>query len=218
MVNTLSINPYATTQASGLFSSSTTGAIQGLSWADPATRYRLSIGYVDPSETLPLWGGIAISERIGQLPGMGATVNEGRSPNNGRMGNALKRATSNSDMTGFAVFDHANHMVITPSSPVPQSFPGMSIGFVRFGSDTRLPVQADPALLSQVGNLTSGSYGWDFSQQRLVAGSSANTIPVRLLDVFQTGGKLVTIDQATGAARWQRSEDIKDSILVLIQF
>ncbi|MXV43471.1 hypothetical protein GS501_00045 [Saccharibacter sp. 17.LH.SD] len=218
MVNTFPINPYATTQASGLFSSSTTGAIQGLTWADPATRYRLSIGYVDPNETLPMWGGVAVSERTGQFPGMGATVNAGQSPNNGRYGNALKRATSPQDMTGFAVFDHANHMVITPSSQVPISTPGMSIGFVRFGSEMRLPVQADPALLSQVGSQTQGSYGWDFTKQRLVAGSGSNTIPVRLLDVFQTGGKLVSIDQTAGTSTWQRSEDVKDSILVLIQF
>lgn len=218
MANIPASNPYATSQASGFFNSSTTGAIAGLTLADPANRYRLSNGYVDQSETLPMWGGVAISERTGQLPGMSATVNAGQSPNNGRMGNALKRATSSTDMAGFAVFDHSNHMVITPSSQAPQSFPGMSIGFVRFGSNMRMPVAADPALLPQVGQQSNGSFGWDFDKQRLIAGSGSSTIPVRLLDVFQEGGKLASYNKDTGALNWQRTEDTKDSILVLIQF
>lgn len=218
MANTPSFSPYATTQASGLFNSSTTGAIQGLMVADPAARYRLSIGYVDQEETVPMWGGVAVSERIGRIPGMGASVNSGTSPNNGRMGSALKRATSTTDITGFALYDHANHMVITPSSRAPQAFPGNSIGFARFGSNVRVPVPADPALLNQVGQLTNGSFGWDFQNQRLVAGSGGSTIPVRLLEVYETGGLLVNYDQTEGTLNWLRSDDPKaSSVLVLIQ-
>lgn len=211
-------NPYATTQASGLFNSDTTGAVQGLTMADPATRYRLSMGYVDQNETLPLWGGVAVSEHVGSIPGMSASVNAGQSPNNGRMGNALKRATSASDLTGFALYDHSNHMVITPQSRAPQAFPGNSIGFARLGSNVRVPVPADPALRNQIGQNTGASLGWDFQNQRLIAGSSGATIPVRLLEIYQTRGLLVQYDEKTGALNWVRSEDpTATSVLALIQ-
>ena len=78
-----------------------------------------------------------------------------------------------------------------PSSRAPQAYPGNSIGFARFGSNVRVPVPADPALLNQVGQLTNGSFGWDFQNQRLVAGSNGSTIPVRLLVNYdQTEGTL----------------------------
>lgn len=218
MVTLPSFNPYATTQASGLFSSDTTGAIQGLMVADPSARYRLSQGYVDQNETQPIWGGISISEHIGQLPGMGANTAQAQSSNNGRMGSALKRATSPSDMTGFAVYDHANHMVITSNSNAPQAFPGNSIGFARFGSNVRLAVPADPALLNQVGALTNGSFGWDFANQRLTTGTSNDSIPVRLLEIYETGGLIATINPSNGGLEWQRTEDATNgSILALIQ-
>ena len=100
-------------------------------------------------------------------------------------------------------------MVITPSNRAPQAYPGNSIGFARFGSNVRVPVPADPALLNQVGQLTNGSFGWDFQNQRLVAGSNGSTIPVRLL---------VNYDQTEGTLNWLRSDNPKtSSILVLIQ-
>ncbi|GBQ07491.1 hypothetical protein [Saccharibacter floricola] len=209
------MNPYSTTQASGLFSSDTTGAMQGLSLADPATRYRLSQGYVSPNETLPMWGGLAVSEHISGIAGSGPTNAASMSS---RMGSELKRATSATDMIGVTLYDHGNHMIVMPGSNAAQAAPGNSIGFARFGSNMRVPVPADPALRQQIGQNTNLPLGWDFQNQRLIAGTSGNTIPVRLLEIYETGGQFVRYDATKQTLNWTYADDnAKDTILVLIQ-
>lgn len=209
------MNPYSTTQASGLFSSDTTGAMQGVSFADPATRYRLSQGYVSPDETLPMWGGLAVSEHISGIASSGPASAESTSS---RMGSELKRATSAADIVGITLYDHSNHMPIAPGSTAPRAFPGNSIGFARFGSNMRVPVPADPALRQQIGQNTNLSLGWDCQNQRLIAGTSGNTIPVRLLEIYETGGQLVSYDATKQTLNWTYADaNAKDAILVLIQ-
>lgn len=79
----------------------------------------------------------------------------------------------------------------------------------------RVPVPADPILLNQVGQLTNGSFSWDFQNPSLVAGSGNSTIPVRLLESYETSG---LYDQTTGSLNWLRSDDPKaSSVHILIQ-
>ena len=59
----ISLNPMLTTNAAGLFSVMTSGFIQGAIMDDPVARFALATGYVGPSETLPMWPGIAITEK-----------------------------------------------------------------------------------------------------------------------------------------------------------
>lgn len=214
MASGLTVNPYATTQASGLFATNSAGYVQGLALLDPATRYALATGYVDDGETTPLWGGVAISEHISVLPG---------AP--GRRGQALKRASSVGAITGFAAFNQSHHLATTPNSPAPQAGPGNSLGFFRFGSGVRLPVLADPALLGSAGTDTSMPLSWDIDKQRLTAASAPSqgesaptTLPVKLLDIVQNNGLAASYDAASGTMSWVRLPDAATgSILALIQ-
>lgn len=218
MASGLNVNPYTTTQASGLFATDSSGYVQGLALLDPATRYALATGYVDEGETQPLWGGIAVSEQVSLLPG---------AP--GRRGQALKRATSAAEITGFSAFNQSHHLATTPNSTAPQAGPGNSLGFFRLGSGVRLPVLADPALLNLAGKDISASLSWDMDKQRLTtsAGSSAQgeasasssaTLPVKLLEIVQSNGLAASYDATSGNLSWVRLPDsATGSILALIQ-
>ena len=213
-------NPYKQTQANGFFSSDTVGAIQGLIRPDPDRMFRVSQGYVDTNETKPMYGGVAVSEHVGLINGMGNTPASGASLNNGNLGTALKRATSNTDLAGFAVFDAGAHMVIDAEHSAPAAYPSNSIAYVRLGSGIRIPLKADPALISsQLGQLTTGAVAWDFTAQRLVAASGGNGLNIRLLEIYETGGTVVS-ENASGEpsfVNYNNSGSTPDSVLALVQ-
>src|SRR5262245_18622485 len=59
-------NPYLQTTAAGMFTIESDGLIVGTAFPDPAARFALSGGWLSNSETLPMFGGIAINESIPQ--------------------------------------------------------------------------------------------------------------------------------------------------------
>ena len=76
MVSSVNFNPMITTTASGSFNVSTEGYVQGTSLDSPNARFNLAGGILAASETLPMWGGIGVSETISA----GITGNPGPRP------------------------------------------------------------------------------------------------------------------------------------------
>jgi hypothetical protein len=160
----ISFNPLPTTTAEGSFNVDTVGVIQGTFFDDPAVRFELAGGIVDPAASQPFWGGMAITERIVPL---------GAAPQpNSVLGNALDLATAiggSLPITGFTVFNQGHAMLNFPQSPVPQAAPGMSINFFRLGSNARIAVACDPNLASLIeSDPINSQVSWDFGGQRLI--------------------------------------------------
>ena len=174
---TISINPALTTNAAGLFSTSSTGLVQGTAFDAPNSRFNLAGGVVDPSETYPLWGGVGIYENV-PLSTAGATTASGT------FGGYVGRATSvtayaTKSLTGFAVFDQAYNGITSPQSTVPLYTSGMTANLYRLGSGARIAVKCAPSMSSFDGGLITPQVSWDFVQQQLVPYApayAANTI------------------------------------------
>jgi hypothetical protein len=202
MTAQISFNPVLTTNALGSFNVDSVGYIQGVMLDDPAVRYQLAGGILASSETLPMWGGVGISELV---PGGGSPPIPSDT-----LGTVVSRATTlaahtTGQLTGFSVFNQDNSMVTTPQSPVPLAGSGMSVHFLRLGSNARIVVKCDPALVSLKGSLITTQVSWDFTNQLLVAYDTVAALPVKILDVNVGNSMTVTYSSGTGFATWNRS-------------
>lgn len=168
----ITLNPIVTTNARGSFGTTWAGLIQGTAFADPSTRNALAGGVLASTETLPMWGGVGISENVPASPLVPA----------GTFGGAIKRAnllTGSQALTGFSVFDQNHSAINTPQSPVPLVGAGATMTLYRLGSGARIAVAADPVLASLEGGIITAQVSWDFAMQRLipyVAAYNANVI------------------------------------------
>jgi len=170
----LQFDPMAVGDASGLFRSESEGYIQGFMLPDPAIRYQLDGGVLADTETLPIWGGVAITETLSAQP------------NNS--GNTIKRATTDAAIDGFVVSNQAHNFINTPSNPVPMGYPGMSVPFIRMGSGARIAVACDAdlaAILAAGGSSTGLQVTWDYNSQRLVEYNAA-TATVAITSITAT--------------------------------
>lgn len=171
-MSTISFNPQLSTNAAGTFGVQWDGLIQGTAFPDPATRYALSSGFLASSETLPMWGGVGISEDVPAITGAVPDAS---------LGGSIIRATSEPGtgagaLTGFSVFDQGYGAVNTPQSPVPLVGSYGQVMFYRLGSGARIAVAADPALSSLGGNVITQAVEWDFINQRLIPSTGTLTI------------------------------------------
>ena len=154
-------NPSLTTNASGLFFTTTAGYIQGHALDDPAIRYQLRSGIWASSNTLPAWGGMGISEAA---PLAGADV----------LGGQITLATNVTNaaagqLTGFTVFNQAINGINNPQSPVPTQASGMGVNFFRLGSGITVPLACAPGLISSIdGSVITTQVSWDYNAQQLV--------------------------------------------------
>ncbi|MEC5542354.1 hypothetical protein P9917_002790 [Serratia nevei] len=164
MSSVLTVNPMQTTNALGTFYTKSDGLIQGMALDDPAARYALASGTLANSETLPLWGGVAVNELV---PGVSSAPR----------GTTIKRATSIADLVGISVFNQAHNGLTTPQSPVPLYLSNMSVSFYRFGSGMRVPVKASDALITLGSNAAGMSVKqplvWNFATDSLDVFSTA---------------------------------------------
>ena len=190
MVATLSYNPFGTTVAPGTFTVQTDGDVQGTFMDDPAVRFALRTGLVADTETLPMWGGIGVSELI---PGAGTN------PPDGSLGSILGRATtltgtSAGGLTGFSVFNQAHNMVNTPNSPVPLAASRMTISYFRLGCGARIAVAADPVLVDLEGDPVGQQVSWDFNNERLQPyDASTATYAITSMTWASTNGGQITV-------------------------
>lgn len=156
MATITGFNPFGTTNAGGFFGVFSDGFTQGVAHDDPASRFWLSGGYLASTETLPMWGGVAISEYVPP-----------QTNPYGHAGGSIGRATSAAGITGFSVFNQSHNGINWPQSQVPTIQNGMSVNFYRLGSNARIPVACDPSLVSLDGGLITQQVSWDFNNQRL---------------------------------------------------
>lgn len=164
MVATISFNPVITTTAAGSFNTDAGGLIQGTAFDSPAIRNQLALGVLASTETLPMWGGVGISEALPGLTG-GPVI---------PLGGLITRATAigsagaAGSLTGFCVFDQNFAANTTPQSPVPLLGSYQQVNFYRLGSGARIAVNANPSLVSLEGGIITQQVSWDFVNQQLV--------------------------------------------------
>ncbi|HET8686496.1 MAG TPA: hypothetical protein VFM18_07505, partial [Methanosarcina sp.] len=149
-VPNLPFNPALTSNAAGSFSAQSVGYIQGVALDDPATRFALTSGVLATTETLPMWGGIALKEFI---PASGTYL-----------GSNVARATTNAEIKGFSVYNQAGAMLTTPQSQAPVALGGGAVNFYRLGSKARIAVAIDATLAATLVNgttLIDAQVSWD---------------------------------------------------------
>jgi hypothetical protein len=193
MVNTITFNPIVTSTAAGSFNVTSEGFIQGTALDSPHVRNFLAGGYLAPTETLPMWGGVGISELIPGLAGnpldvIGTTVSRA----------LALAAQAAGQLTGFSVFDQDHSMINSPQSPVPLASAYMGVNFYRLGTKARIAVAIDPALVSLEGGLITPAVSWDFNLQRLAPGQAAwNANVITAASWAATGGGQATYTTTT---------------------
>lgn len=191
------INPSQTTNAAGSFNISSTGWIQGVALDDPALRNELAGGILAPTETLPMWGGVGISET--------ATPVSASPPFPiSSLGGYITRATtigqsSVNGLTGFSVYNQDHAAINTPQSPAPLVYSGGLVNFFRLGSGIRIPLLCAESLVAALeGNIIGTQASWDFNGQQLVpyvAPYPANVLTAA--SWASTGGGQVTFTTTT---------------------
>lgn len=154
-------NPYVMTNAAGSFNITSTGYWQGMAMDNPAARQFLDKGVLAATETLPMFGGVGISELI-----------PGAANFDPALGGPVGRATTQTvgvagQLTGFSVFDQNASAINSPLNPVPLSYSGMQVNFYRLGCGVQIPVAMDPSLVSLEGEIITTPVSWDFVNQRL---------------------------------------------------
>lgn len=196
-------NPYAITNVSDGFSVQSNGFWQGDLQSDPAGRFQIAAGVIKSTETLPMWGGIAIFENTPPV-----------TPANGYAGSIIGRFTSSMAATnkiaGFTVFNGTYSLPTTPQSPVPLGAVGNSFNFVRVGTNNRIVVQCSTSIIAEVGVQNPKSFSWDAVNQQLIpysstAGSISFTATLIQVD---TNGATVVYDSATGFATWNTASNV----------
>lgn len=155
-------NAYVTTNAAGSFNVDSTGFVQGDSVDNPSARQFLTSGVLAASETLPMWGGVAISEYV---PGVSGGPNS-------ILGGTIGRATTQSmntagQVTGFSVNDQNYAAMNSPLNPVPLTYSGGPVNFYRLGTGARVMVAMDASLVDLEGNIITSQVSWDFTNQVL---------------------------------------------------
>jgi len=190
MASNISFNPVLTTVAAGTFTVQTDGFMQGVFLDDPAIRNELVQGILATTETLPMWGGIAIYENI---PG----VSGGPADN---LGSVIGRATSNAAIAGFSTFNQASNFITTPQSEAPSAGQSMSVPYFRLGSGARIAVQCDPGLAALEGATTSPQVSWDINNQVLqeYVASGATEAVTSMTWSATNGGQIAVV--MTGAS------------------
>lgn len=196
----ITINPALQSNASGTFGVQWDGLIQGMAYPDPATRFALAGGILDPNETLPMWGGVGISEIIPTPPGSPPQTPDVS------LGGKIARATNVTggstvkNLTGFSVFDQGYSAINSPQSPVPQVGIYGQVMFYRLGSGARIAVQVAPALVDLYGLVITHLVSWDFTSQMLVPYQAAFAANVITNAAWSGGEVTFTTTSAHGVA------------------
>jgi len=195
---TISFNPYLQTNAAGMFQVASDGLIVGTAMPDPPARNWLAGGYLAATETLPMFGGVGISENVAKHTPAPQPIDA--------LGGSIIRATAEpgsaaGSLTGFSVFDQNYAAVNTPQSPVPSVAAGGLVNFYRLGSNARVALAIDPTLISLEGGVISQQVSWDFTNQKIIAFATA-ALPVKILYVLATGCYVPVYNAGTGFITW----------------
>jgi hypothetical protein len=190
----IAFNPYLQTSAPGMFNVESDGFVVGTAMPDPTARFALSGGTLATTETLPMFGGVAISENVPYEPG--ATPHP-----RPELGGIIARAAAYANLTGFSVFDQNYAAVNTPQSPVPQIGNGGLVNFYRLGSGARVVLAIDPTLITLEGGLITAQVSWDFVNQKIIA-FATTALAVKVLQVKAANCMVPVYTSATGFTTW----------------
>ena len=206
MVANIAFNPYLQTNAAGQFTIESDGLVVGTAYPDPSTRFALAGGWLATTETLPMYGGIAISELI---PTERTTAPATPTRADIALGSVIARATTLAagagSCTGFSVFDQNYAAVNTPQSPVPTVGSGGLVNFYRLGSGARVALAIDPALVTLEGGLITQQVSWDFSAQRIIA-FATNAIAVKVISIKSANCMRPIYTAGTGFTTWSYND------------
>jgi hypothetical protein len=140
---------------------------------DPAIRNWLAGGVLATTETLPMWGGVGISETFNPNPSYtnpsGIVISS--SPEDtlgGLVTRATQIATGAGSLTGFSVWNQAYGMVVSAGNPVPLAGSGMQVNFFRLGSNARIAVACSAGLSAIETYPVNQPVSWDFLNQQLI--------------------------------------------------
>src|SRR6516164_4265396 len=100
MSGTISFNPAVVTNYPNSFSVISDGFVQGTLIDDPSRRFQVTHGYLAPTETLPMWGGVAIYEVLGGDPSTLPMTTPWT-----QVGPPLSRAINSGQIAGFSVIN-----------------------------------------------------------------------------------------------------------------
>lgn len=187
--NSVGFNPNVTTNAAGLFLVQAQGLYGGTFIENPETLFKLASGVLASSETLPMWGGVALEETIA-VGGFDVR------------GNQIVRAADQAHLTGFSVFNQNGAAINSPQSPVPVTLSGGQVNFFRLGSGALLALPIDPALVSLDGGIITAQVSWDYAAQRIVAYDTVAALPVKILSVQTSQVKNPSYNSGTQVATW----------------
>src|SRR6516162_6896655 len=206
MVANIAFNPYLQTNAAGQFTIESDGLVVGTAYPDPSTRFALAGGWLATTETLPMYGGIAISELI---PTERSTAPATPTRPDIALGGVIARATTLAagagTTTGFCVFDQNYAAYNSPQSPVPTIGNGGLVNFYRLGSGIRIALAIDPALVTLEGGLITQQVSWDFSLQRIIA-FATNALAVKILSIKSSGCMRPVYTSGTGLTTWNYND------------
>ena len=197
----ISLNPMATTNAKGLFSTNSNGFTQGDAQDDPAVKFALAGGVLSTAATSPVWGGIPVQEFV-------------PSNNSNVLGSTLLQATTTDVPQAIVVFNQGFGGITTPSSTAPLYSPGMSVNYYRFGSGARIPLALDPASVTLEGDLISTTVYFNYTTNLLTVTqpSGQAALPVKVLKISTQNNKTVSYSSVTGNANWAT-----DGLIALVQ-
>jgi len=188
---TVSFNPFVITNAQDSFSVQSQGYWQGDVLADPAQRFQIAAGVVASTETLPMWGGIAIFEATppanSALTGQASTIG---------------RATAATNLAGFSTIAGSFAAPTTPQSTVPLQGTGGSFNFVRLGSLSRIVVKCSSDVIALAGSNNPQFFTWDYTNQQLIPGNGTDQFKATLVAVNAGNSATVSYDGVTGFATW----------------
>jgi hypothetical protein len=193
MSGSITFNPYATTVPVNPFLNPTQGLVQGVALDDPSSKNWLEGGQLASTETLAMWGGVPIQIEINQVA---AGASEGLGPQ-------LKRSTSQANTLGWAVFNQAASMVVTPGNTVPQAGVGNYVSFYRNNTNARIVVNCDPALVAALTSgelITGASMYWSVTYYwvTLVSSGSNFALPAStVLRAVNSNSKIVNYASAS---------------------
>lgn len=195
MSGTISFNPYGTSFPVNPFLLQTQGYVSGVALDEPSSRLWLASGPLATGQTVPMWGGVPITETINTL-GTGSE----------QLGPTVARATSQANTTGFSVFNQAAHMVITPGgNTVPLASVGNSVHFYRVGTNAvRIVVNFDSTSTWTGDYISQPTLYWNSTSMFVTTNSAgAFQLPagVRLLSV-NNNSKTIAYNSGTGAVTW----------------
>jgi hypothetical protein len=198
MVANIAFNPYLQTNAAGMFTVESDGLIVGTAFPDPAARFALAGGWLLASETLPMFGGVGISENI---PTERTTAPATPTRPDIALGPSIGRATVAANLTGFSVFDQNYAAVNTPQSPVPVVGSGGLVNFYRLGSGARVALAIDPTLVTLEGGLITQQFSWDYTNQKIIA-FATTALAVKILSIKSSGCMVPVYNAGTGFVTW----------------